>query len=189
LVLILSAAAACRRPHDAAQVRAVDLLFHFKDAVHRPDPAPFEIREHTAGGRARPSLVVPPVSRVIWRVPIPERARLVLHAAVPADTGPATAVFRVGISDGRQYETLAQRSVTSAETAAAWVEMAADLSMYAGRKFSIFYRPDSIRWQLIVGTYVTAGSPPFLVLGTPSIETDSAAARNYNARLVRRPGL
>lgn len=184
MCLLLWASAACRRDRDLTQVRAVDLIFHFKDAERRPVAGTFEIREHTFGGRSRASLIVPAGSRTGWNLFVPHRARLQLYAGVPASRGPAVAAFRIGISDGRRYDTLVEQHVSSAETANGWVPVSADLSEYAGRKFSLFYRPDSHKWQIIVGTHVVQGSPEFAVIGEPAIETDTHAAREYRQRLI-----
>jgi hypothetical protein len=186
LLLGLPSSAACGRRHDAqsTQIRAVDLIFHFKDAVYRPERGTFEIREHTFGGRSRASLIVPSGSRVSWTLFVPHRARLTVHAGVPDANGPAIAAVRLGVSDDRRYDTLIEQRVTSAEAANGWIPISADLSPYAGRKFSLFYRPDRRKWRIIIGTHVIAGSPPFLVLGEPSIEADIESAREYRQRLI-----
>lgn len=182
LGLLLSPSIACRRERhrDAAPVRAVDLLFHFKDAERRPDGGRFEIREHTLAGVSRASLIVPGGSRVTWKLFVPRQARLILHAGLPSDS-PATAVVRLGISDGRRYETLREQLVSSE---AGWTPVEADLSFYAGRKLSLFYRPDAIRWHIVIGTHVASGSPPHVVLGEPGIRTDTDSAREYRQRLI-----
>jgi hypothetical protein len=183
LILLLSPSIACRRERhrDAAPVRAVDLLFYLKDAERRPDGGRFEIREHTFAGVSRASLIVPAGSRLTWKLYVPHRARLLVYAGVPPGDGAATAVVRLGISDGRRYETLHEQSVPSD---AGWVRVAADLSFYAGRKLSLFYRPDATRWQIVIGTHVTRGAPPHVVLGEPGIETDTDSAREYRLRLI-----
>jgi anti-sigma factor RsiW len=186
LLLVLPSSAACRRArdHNATQIPAVDLIFHFKDAERRPERGAFEIREHTFGERSRASLFVPSGSRVTWKLFLPHRGRLQVHAGVPDANGPAVAAVRLGISDDRRYDTLIEQRVTSAETANGWVTVSADLSPYAGRKFSLFYRPDSRKWHVIIGTHVIEGSPEFLVLGEPSIEADIESAREYRQRLI-----
>jgi hypothetical protein len=184
VLLLLSASAGCRPDRDRTPLRAVDLIFHFKDAHRRPLGGTFEIREHTFAGRSRASLIVPGGSRIGWKLFVPHRARLVVYAGVPDTTGPAVAAFRLGISDGRKYETLTEQHVSTAETAGGWVPVSADLSPFAGRKFSLFYRPDAQKWEIIVGTHVVSGSPGFVVLGEPGIETDTDAAREYRQRLI-----
>lgn len=186
LLLVLLSSAACRRArdHKPTQIRAVDLIFHFKDAERRPERGTFEIREHTFGGRSRASLIVPPGSRVSWTLFVPHRGRLQVYAGVPDANGPAAAAVRLGVSDDRRYDTLIEQRVTSAEMAKGWIPVSADLSPYAGRKFSLFYRPDGRKWHIIIGTHVIAGSPEFLVLGEPSIEADIESAREYRQRLI-----
>jgi hypothetical protein len=183
---LLLPSAACRRDRyrDQTQVRAVDLIFHFKDAERRPVGGAFEIAEHTFAGRSRASLIVPPGSRVTWKVFIPHRARLHVYAGVPDAHGAAAAAVRLGISDERRYDTLREQFVTSEESANGWVPVSADLSSYAGRQFSLFFRPDGRRWHVVIGTYVVQGSPGFVVIGEPGIDTDIESGREYRQRLI-----
>jgi len=62
----------------------------------------------------------------------------------------------------------------------------ADLSPFAGRKLSIFYRPDRIRWQVIIGTHILSGSPGIVYLGEPVIDTDRDGVREYMKRRTTR---
>src|SRR5262249_26178091 len=111
------------------------------------------------------------------------RARLRFHAAVPGSDGPASIAFRVGISDDRIYSTLIEQTISSAEAdRSGWREIAADLSPFAGVKLSLFYRPDSRRWRVILGTHVTSGAPRMAYVAEPTIETDVDGAREYAKR-------
>ena len=143
--------------------------------------------EHTFGGRSRASLVVPAESRIVWTLLVPRSARLVLWAGVPDVNGAASAAFRVGASDGRVYVTVTEQTVSSDETMRqGWVPVTADLSPFAGRKLSIFYRPDRIRWQVIIGTHILSGSPGIVYLGEPVIDTDRDGVREYMKRRTTR---
>jgi hypothetical protein len=186
VVALLLPSAACRRDRrrDQTQVRTVDLIFHFKDAERRPEQGTFEIREHTFAGRSRASLIVPAASRVTWKLFIPHRARLHVYAGVPESDGPAAVAVRMGVSDERRYETLCEQIVTSGESAAGWVPVSADLSFYAGRKFSLFFRPDERTWNVVIGTHAVQGSPGFVAIGEPGMDTDVESAREYRQRLV-----
>ncbi len=119
-----------------------------------------------------------------WRLFVPHRATLRVYAAVPSAAGPASAAVRLGISDGRHYDHLREQVITRNESAKDWVPVSADLSAYAGRKFSLFYRPDFTKWQIVVGTYLVQGSPDGVVLGEPGLYADTDSAREYQRRLI-----
>ena len=165
------------------QVRAVDLLRTFPDAEKRPAGGAFAVQEHTFGEESRASLIVPANSRLVWTTYLPHRATLELQAAVPDAPGPASIEFRIGISDDRIYNTLAETIVSSSDTAArGWTPVTADLSFYAGRKISLFYRPDEQRWRIIIATRAISGSPAVAYIGEPGIRTDNRGAREYVKR-------
>jgi hypothetical protein len=63
-----------------------------------------------------------------------------------------------------------------------WVELGADLSAYAGVKWSLFYRPDRITWRVVLSADTVEGAPASAVLGSPEIVTDGAGAKEYIAR-------
>ena len=176
---------ACSHPPNGARVAAVDLARRLQEAERRPATAPFELGEFTFAGQSHATIVAPPESRLTWRMPLPRRGILRLFAAVPHAQADAAVAFRVGISDNRRYETLTEPTITSADTSArGWIPVTADLSPFAGRKWSVFYRPDEIRWTIVIGTHVTAGAPAVVYLGEPSITTDVPGAREYAARLI-----
>ena len=187
-VLFLAAAAACDRNTGGAQVRVVDLLAQIGNAERRPAGAPFEMAEHTFGGRSRASVAVPPESRMIWKMLLPHRATLRLFVGVPDENGPASVAVRVGVSDGRIYTTVMEPTMTSDDTARqGWVPLAADLSPFAGRKLSLFYRADRQRWEIILGTHALSGAPAAVYLAEPGIDTDSTSAREYMKRRTVSP--
>jgi hypothetical protein len=183
LGFLLLVHAACGRQRDTSQVRVVDLMVLVKDADRRPSTAAFDQKEHTFGGRSRASLIVPPQSRLTYTLPLPHHGRLQIFAGVEPNGGPASVAFRVGISDDRIYTPLVEVPVTSDASAAGWIPISVDLSEYAGRKWSLFYRPDERRWKLILGTYTVAGAPVAAYIGEPAIETDNDSAREYLRRL------
>ncbi len=176
---------ACSQPPNEARVAAVDLTRRLQDAERRPATAPFELGEFTFAGQSHATIVAPAESRLTWRMPLPRRGTLQLFAAVPSTAGDAAVSFRVGISDNRRYDTLTEPTITSADTSArGWIAVTADLSPFAGRKWSVFYRPDEIRWTVVIGTHVMAGAPAVVYLGEPSITTDVPGAREYAARVI-----
>ena len=161
-------------------VQVVDLLKQFDDAEKRPTSAAFPIAEHTFGGATRASIIAPANSRVTFRPRLPRNGMFRADAAVSPDDGPASVNFRIGISDGRVYETLHEQVVaTDGSANADWTTITADLSLYAGPKFSLFYQPDRRQWQLVLGTNIIQGSPGAILWGGPGLYTDRKGARTY----------
>jgi hypothetical protein len=168
-------------------VPIVNLMSQLKDADLRPHGGRFTTEEHTFRGRSRASLFVPPESRLTFTLLIPHRARLQFQAAIPDTDRDSSVAFRVGISDDRIYRTLVERTITSADTAAiGWTPVVADLSFFAGRQLSLFFRPDERRWRIILGTHSVSGAPSGAYLGEPTIESDVEAAREYVKRRASR---
>ena len=171
---ILLLTAACRSPSSAPAIRIVDLIGDSNRAEKRP-PEAFTLSDR-GGIRA---IVGPAPGRIIWTLPIPRRA--VFRAMTTVD-GSAAARFRVGVSDDRIYEGLA--SVQS-NPGSGWTPVEADLSAYAGWKWSLFYRPERRSWRLVLSADAVNGTPATAIWGNPEIVSDPAAAREY-ARRVRR---
>jgi len=171
---------ACRRSSDDQQpLRVVDLTRTFAGAEHRPAGG-FDLAAYEANGIARPSLVMPVPARATWSLPLPRHG--LFRAFVTIDTGgkPGAAVrFRLGISDDRVYEELTGSTLTDGR---GWTEFRADLSAFAGIKWSLFYRPDLIRWRLVLATDQAGPVPARAVWGSPEIVTDVASSREYSAR-------
>jgi hypothetical protein len=128
--------------------------------------------------------VAPVPSRFTCALPLPRRGRFhaFLALAAPAGAPEASARFRIGISDGRVYEGLTEKVLTTG--ADRWIDIETDLSAYAGWKWSLFYRPDRITWRLVLAADALSGAPS-AVWGQPEILSDSPAAREY---LVRAQG-
>lgn len=157
----------------------MDLTRAFPGTERRPT-AGFDLVIHVADGLARPSIVMPVPARATWSLPLPRRARFLAFVAVDPAGGPATAVrFRLGVSDNRVYEGLAERTLTVER---GWTELSADLSAYAGFKWSLFYRPDRIVWRIVLSTNAVGHAPARAIWGSPEILTDVSSAREYNVR-------
>ena len=162
---------------------AVDLLRQFDHADRRPPQGTFEVKEHTLAGTRRATLVVPADSRITWTVFVPHRAHLEAYVAFPSDASGAVAV-RVGVSDNRIYNTISETTVATTDGGGKqWIPISADLSLYAGRKWSLFYRPDETKWRIILATHVLSGAIPSVYLGSLALVTDTAGAREYLRRL------
>lgn len=170
------------------RLRMIDLIRSFGDAEKRPVSGSFVLDQHTLSGTMRASIGVPVPSRVIWTTPVPRKATLNVLAGVAASDSPSVVRFRVGISDHRVYEALVERTISAVGGAdSGWSSVAVDLSAYAGRKWSIFYRPDRVEWRLVLSTDAIEGTGTRAVWGEPGIDTDLRSARQFfQQRLVRR---
>jgi hypothetical protein len=180
LALCASAFAACRSGNDDVPVRVIDLLREVDRAEKRPSGGTFEISEHTLGSVGATSLSVPAPSRIIWTLRFPRRATFRAQVAAPALPPGGIVTFRVGVSDDRIYERLAQAAVTGA-AAAEWTALTADLSAYAGWKWSLFYRPETHPWRLVLSAD-TNGVTARALWASPGIDTDRARARDFARR-------
>jgi hypothetical protein len=182
-LIILSA---CRDSAEPLPVRVVDLAREFDRAEKRP-PGTFQISDYRVGDIARPSIVAPVPSRLTWSLPLPRHG--IFHAFValadaPGGTARPAVRLRVGISDHRTYEGLSDIIVAPGDRG--WTDVRADLSAYAGWKWSLFYRPDRVTWRVVLATDATGDAPAMAVWGSPEIVTDTQSAREYAARRQRR---
>lgn len=124
--------------------------------------------------------MVPVPSRIIWISALPRRARVSLAAGIPESGGGSAVNVRIGISDDRIYEALSERIITGRDALErGWTPLGADLSRYAGPKFSLFYHPDGRRWHIIVSVDAVAGDVTTAYLGEPAIEAGAAAAKRF----------
>jgi hypothetical protein len=180
LLLVFIALSACRTA-EPRTVKAVDLMRDFNRAEKRPAVA-FEIAEREVGGASRPAIVVPVPSRLTWSMPLPRHA--VFQSAValadpPSGVAPAPVRLRIGISDHRTFEGLSEVTLNPGS---GWTDLRADLSAYAGWKWSLFYRPDRLTWRLTLAADAIVGRPAVALWGRPEIVTDTQSAREYSTR-------
>jgi hypothetical protein len=176
MLCILLLAAACRTSPSTPPIGIVDLVGQLNRAEQRPSGA-FTLSDRN-GIRA---IAGPAPGRIIWTLPIPRGG--VFRAMASVD-GAAPVRFRVGVSDDRIYEGLAAVQSTPGS---GWTGIQADLSAYAGWKWSLFYRPERHSWRLVLSADAVGGTPATAVWGNPEIVSDRAAAREYARRVVGRP--
>ena len=122
-----------------------------------------------------------------WPLPLPRRGvfqAFVSIADAPPGTVAAPVRLRVGISDHRIYEGLSDVMLNPGTQQ--WTDLRADLSAYAGWKWSLFYRPERVTWRLVLAADATSAAPATAVWGSPEIVTDTRSAREYAARRTRR---
>ena len=171
-------AGGCR--HDTGPpVPVIDLLRELDRAEKRP-PQGFQLTAHGTGDRVRPAVVVPVPSRLTIPLRLPRRGALRASVTLEGADPSAAVRFRVGISDDRIYEGLGEIIVKGGERG--WTDLRADLSPFAGVKWSLFYRPDRVIWRLVLATDAVAHVPARGVWGTPEIVADETSAREYARR-------
>ena len=178
-VAIVLAAPACGRRVAGEPVPVADLIHTFDRAEKRP-PAGFDLRTHVAGGIPRAAIVMPVPSRVIWPMPLPHHGVFRAQLALPTPPPGAVVRFRFGVSDQRIYDAIASETLSANQTG--WTSFQADLSYYAGFKWSIFYRPDRMTWRVVLATDMLGAGPVDAAWGTPEIVTDHRSAMEYASR-------
>ena len=148
-VALLVGAACARGP-----TASIDLIREFARADHRGAADAMRVDVASANGDARTAVIIRATARVAWRLQFPNRIRLRTAVALVPDAagalGPGVNA-RVGISDGRLYETLRQVKLEAGGgTPPAWMPIDIDLAGYSGRQWSVFYRPSRITWDFIL---------------------------------------
>jgi hypothetical protein len=158
----------------------VDLIRDIDLADRRPSS--YAAGSSGAGGSVLPAIVGPAPGRLTWTLAMPRGARF--RARVAATGAPVR--VRVGISDNRAYEALADLAL---QPSAPWAPIDVDLSAYAGRKLSIFYRPDRVLWHFILNADAVGGAPASIAWGDPAIVAPGRDIHEYverKAQLARR---
>lgn len=158
VLLIALALCACRPAGPSPggpPIAYVDLLETLPSAERRArPPVDTAIRVDLVGpsGDLRPAIVTSTPARVTWSTRLPSRARLET-AILLADDGrgarSASATARIGISDDRRYEQLANIPLDGAAQTRVWQTVTVDLGAYSGWQWSLFYRPWERTWRLI----------------------------------------
>jgi hypothetical protein len=187
-ILVALLCGGCASSDESSTVLVIDLLHEFARAEKRPPDGGFAIAEHSVAGVRHTGIAAPAASRLIWTARLPARGWLRTSVAVlPARSADATVSFRIGISDDRLYERLAEERVSVSPSGdSGWIDLAADLSPYAGRKWSLFYRPDSVTWRLVLSTDRVVGDGRAF-WASPRVVSDLHGAREWQKRAASPP--
>ena len=156
------------------------------DRADKRPPGGFAIAMQQVDGVARPVIAAAVPSRLTIALPLPRHG--IFHALVALADGPpgekaAPVRLRVGVSDHRIYEGVRELILTP--DTRTWIDLRADLSAYAGWKWSLFYRPDGITWRVVLAADAMENVPATVLWGAPEIVTDTESAREYTARRQR----
>ena len=186
LVSLCASITGCGRA-EPGPIAIVDLVREVRGAETRPSPASFAVADVLVSNESHLAIRTIAPSRLIFTLAVPRRSTFVARVAVSSglDGAPPQPVrFRVGVSDERLYEPLADVLV-SPDTQPAWTELRTDLSAYAGWQWSVFYRPETRRWRLVLSADAVSGTRTWAAWGVPSIVGDRSAAREYVERSAR----
>jgi hypothetical protein len=158
-LVVLSSA--CGAPR-AAQPLPIDLVRELPRArIQAPAGAP-GVRVDFAPGEngPTPAVLMTAPSRVTWTLQFQDTAEITTRVALLEAAGSGRAVtLRVGISDNRRYNELVRLPIASAAAGPAqvWQPVSVDLSPYSGWKWSLFYHPARIAWNVIFNADATPG--------------------------------
>jgi len=187
LAILAIVPSSCTR-EDSSPVRIIDLVRESRHAAEaRPSRDAFEVADVSISGQSEPAIRTIAPSRLVFVLPVPRRSVFVARVAIDGgvDGAPPQALrFRVGVSDDRIYEQLADALLTPG-VQTGWTELRADLSAYAGWQWSLFYRPEQRRWRLVLSADAVTGMRTRGAWGAPGIEGDRAAAREHVERAAR----
>lgn len=150
---------------------AADLINELPRADCRPANACERI--NAPGG---PAIRVTSPSRLTWTMRLPHRGHFESTLTTVSD---APVRLRVGVADDRTYEQLAQIALTKTDGP---TPLDIDLGAYAGRKWSLFYRPDEIDWRLTLSADAIGGTPGTALWEAPRVMTTRQGEAEYQKR-------
>lgn len=170
VVLACSLAVGCGSPrqHIPEGQVYIDLLARLNRAQFMPAGdvrTAFVPDQVTIRGERKRAVIVPQPSRFIFKITLSPQAVLTGAFGIPdgADDHLARETrFVIGISNGRVYDgLLGWKGDTPG-----WTPIRVDLSAYSGWKWSLFYQPAGITWDLIFTVYGTPGQAAWAQLAT-----------------------
>ena len=128
----------------------MSLVDAYPDTVKRspyPEIEAFSVYDATIGGETKRAVYARPPGRIIWRVTPPPASQLQASLGLRMESWVQEGngvVFRVGVSDGRNYTELIKRYVNpySAQDDRRWIPVDIDLSPFAGKAVDIIFNTD-----------------------------------------------
>ena len=154
----------------------IDLLGEFQGAEKRPAGGTFQALDIDLNGEKHKAIYTLPESRIIWRVTVPEDAWLRVLVGMKPESWTAEGdgvLFRVGVSDGKNYEELFTQHLNPFRNTGdrKWVPVMVDLSQYAGERMEIIFNTNkSTEASLKAGNPVDDRND-FALWGAPEIIT------------------
>jgi hypothetical protein len=130
---------------------AIDLVAQFPSAEKRSNGAlelVFAVQDVAIKGETRHSIYMHPTSRLIYKITVPRDGWFRAWLGVKEEAWDKQSdgvLFRVAVSDGREYDELVAQHVDPANNPAdrRWVPVTADLSAYAGQQVDLIINTNS----------------------------------------------
>jgi len=134
-----------------AEPADIDLIARFPDAEKRTTMPSlhegFNIIDVDLRGQTKRAIFAHPHSRIIWKIELPERAVLTTAVALQQhvwDLPGDGAIFRIGVSDGREYTELFRRNLDPSrnEDDRRWIPVRLDLGRWTGKQVEVIFNTD-----------------------------------------------
>ena len=145
VVIALAAWFATRRAAVTNDVALLDRLAEAEKRTNVEQSDQFTLGQVTIDGTARHTILARPHSRLIWPLVVPPDAWFEVSFALKPEVweGPGDgAQFRVGVSDGRNYDELLRQHVDPRRGDRRWFVARLDLSAYEGRDVKLILNTD-----------------------------------------------
>ena len=136
---------ATRRAAVTNDVALLDRLAKADKRTNVEQPDQFTLTQVTIDGAAKRTILARPHSRLIWPVVVPPDAWFEVSFALKPEAWDAPgdgAQFRVGVSEGRNYEELLRQYVDPRRGDRRWFVARLDLSSYEGREVNLILNTD-----------------------------------------------
>jgi hypothetical protein len=130
---------------------AIDLVAQFPSAEKRsngPLELVYAIQDVAIKGETRHCVYMHPTSRLTYKITVPNDGSFRAWLGIKEEAWDKQSdgvLFRVGISDGREYDELINQHVDPANNPSdrRWVPVTADLSAYAGQQVDLVINTNS----------------------------------------------
>ena len=125
-------------------VASIDLVERFDTAIKAPAGGTFQVIDADLNGDTKRAIYAPPVTRITWRMQVPDDAWLKVAVGVKPEAWQKEGdgvLFFVGVSDGHRFEELFNQHVNPFGNPGdrKWIPVWVDLSAYAGEEVELIF--------------------------------------------------
>jgi len=132
----------------SAGAQSIPLIPVFASAEKRPAGGTFEVVDVDLNGETKQAIYTVPPTRIIYKVRVPDDAWLRIAVGTTPDSWAQEGdgvLFRVGVSDGHQYDELFTQHVNpfGNEGDRKWIQVWVDLSAYGGEDVELIFNTNT----------------------------------------------